>query len=135
MSPERAQLSFWHSGGEDLAALLEDVAAYLGGHSDVVDGDYGSPEPNRAMSLLARVDAAQAAHAAREALGETLVDLYRREINCGLSSFWDAGWRVWIGDAVNGFQSVAEFPDEDFERIAEWLRTQADALFPPEDRR
>lgn len=36
--------------------LLNDVSDFLDNYVDVLDGDYGEPRPNRAMSLKARVD-------------------------------------------------------------------------------
>jgi hypothetical protein len=36
--------------------LLNDVAEFLEGQSDVDDGSYGEPVPNRAMSLLMAVE-------------------------------------------------------------------------------
>lgn len=38
-----------------LLAMLGECAEYLENHSDVVDGSYGEPAPNRAMSLLTEV--------------------------------------------------------------------------------
>lgn len=38
-----------------LLATLHEVAEFLEGQSDVVDGDYGIPRPNRAMTLLQEV--------------------------------------------------------------------------------
>lgn len=37
---------------------LNEVAEFLEGQSDVRDGAYGEPEPNKAMSLLAHVEEA-----------------------------------------------------------------------------
>lgn len=71
-------------------------------------------------------------------LVQELKALYRREMNCELSSFWDGGWTFKLGDRVNGFtltegqyddlQGVAtllaelnqEFADNDAEREAEY---------------
>lgn len=39
-------------------------------------------------------------------LGEALARLYRSEINVSISTFWDGGWDVKLGDEMNGF--VAE---------------------------
>lgn len=39
-----------------LEALLADCAEFLDGYSDVVDGDYGEPAPNAAMSLLSAIN-------------------------------------------------------------------------------
>lgn len=36
--------------------LLNEIAEFLENQSDVVDGSYGEPHPNRAMSLLQQVD-------------------------------------------------------------------------------
>lgn len=36
--------------------LLNEIAEFLENQSDVVDGSYGEPHPNRAMSLLRQVD-------------------------------------------------------------------------------
>lgn len=36
--------------------LLERVSEFLDGYCDVVDGDYGEPRPNQAMSLKREVD-------------------------------------------------------------------------------
>ena len=39
-----------------LEELLERCAEFLDGYSDVVDGDYGEPEPNKAMRLLSEIN-------------------------------------------------------------------------------
>jgi hypothetical protein len=39
----------------ELEELLERCAEFLDGYSDVVDGDYGIPEPNKAMALLSEI--------------------------------------------------------------------------------
>jgi len=36
-------------------------------------------------------------------MDEILQAYYRDEINISISSFWDAGWYIEIGDKVNGF--------------------------------
>lgn len=41
---------------ESTIGLLNEIAEFLDGYSDVVDGSYGEPHPNRAMSLLQQVD-------------------------------------------------------------------------------
>jgi hypothetical protein len=38
-----------------LEELLERCAEFLDGYSDVVDGDYGVPEPNEAMRLFTEI--------------------------------------------------------------------------------
>ena len=39
-----------------LEELLERCAEFLDSYSDVVDGDYGEPEPNNAMRLLTAIN-------------------------------------------------------------------------------
>jgi hypothetical protein len=39
-----------------LEELLERCAEFLDGYSDVVDGDYGEPEPNKAMRLFTEIN-------------------------------------------------------------------------------
>lgn len=39
----------------ELEELLERCADVLDSYSDVIDGDYGIPEPNKAMSLLSEI--------------------------------------------------------------------------------
>ncbi|MFZ5717386.1 MAG: hypothetical protein ACOY3N_31540 [Bradyrhizobium sp.] len=51
-----------------------------------------------------------------------LQDLYDSEINFAIIAFWDAGFKVMLGDEVNGFSAterVNNFPD-----AIEWLRTR-----------
>jgi hypothetical protein len=38
-----------------LEELLQRCAEFLDGYSDVVDGDYGVPEPNEAMRLFTEI--------------------------------------------------------------------------------
>lgn len=70
-------------------------------------------------------------HTIRDCSLETVLGaLYSQEINCGLSSFWDGGWRVWIGDEMNGHRAEADFGRGDLHLIAEWLATNAERLYP-----
>jgi hypothetical protein len=39
----------------ELEELLERCADVLDSYSDVIDGDYGVPEPNKAMALLSEI--------------------------------------------------------------------------------
>jgi hypothetical protein len=48
-------------------------------------------------------------------LGELIDKLYASEINCSVSTMWDAGMHVQLGDELNGF--VAET----------WVNTSAEA--------
>jgi hypothetical protein len=52
-----------------------------------------------------------------------LHDLYDSEINFSISSFWDAGFQVKLGDDLNGF--VASGIAKTFDEAAEWLRVRA----------
>lgn len=42
-------------------SVLHEIEEYLDGKSDVIDGDYGQPRPNREMTLLGEVQLAIAA--------------------------------------------------------------------------
>lgn len=52
---------------------------------------------------------------------QALKALYAEEINVQISSFWDGGWTVKIGDEMNGFSEEALFWNENFDKIAEYL--------------
>jgi hypothetical protein len=41
-----------------------------------------------------------------------LKNLYASEINCSISSFWDAGWNVKLGDEMNSFAAESNFMTE-----------------------
>lgn len=61
--------------------------------------------------------------------------LYEHEINCGITSYWDEGYRAWIGDDLNGRQVEAEFhPNPQYGRpiaeIGNWLWQSAVTLYP-----
>lgn len=38
-----------------------------------------------------------------------LKELYAREINVSISSFYDGGWEVRFGDRINGFENSDDF--------------------------
>ena len=57
-------------------------------------------------------------------------DLYDREINAGLQSFFDAGVTVYLGDELNGRQVEQTFALEELSLIPAWLRAEAARLFP-----
>lgn len=65
-------------------------------------------------------------------LTAVLSGLYASEINCGLSSFWDAGWEAWIGDEMNG-RKVETTDLSSLDDVARWLHEQALALYPGSD--
>lgn len=57
-----------------------------------------------------------------------LQDLYHSEINFSVSTFWDGGFDVKLGDAVNGF--VAERSFDRWGQVEPWLMEQAITHFP-----
>jgi hypothetical protein len=54
--------------------------------------------------------------------------LYNSEINFEVSGFFDAGFDVRLGDALNGF--LAQGKVETWAEVEAWLRDQALAHFP-----
>jgi hypothetical protein len=54
--------------------------------------------------------------------------IYDSEINFEVSGFYDAGFDVRLGDALNGF--VAQGKVETWEEVEAWLRDQALTHFP-----
>lgn len=59
---------------------------------------------------------------------EELQKLYDAEINFSITTFWDAGFTVKIGDEINGFVAQANF-DTAKEAIA-WVIEKAKELYP-----
>lgn len=62
-------------------------------------------------------------------LQKELKKLYDSEINVRIESFWDASWRVALGDSVNGYQ----WPEWDFcelDEIVDALRELAKEHYP-----
>lgn len=55
-------------------------------------------------------------------------DLYHSEINFSVSTFWDGGFDVKIGDDMNGF--VAETTLDRWGMVEPWLKEQALLHFP-----
>jgi hypothetical protein len=43
----------------EMEEILDEIEEFLEGQMDVVDGSYGEPHPNRAMQLLAALQAAR----------------------------------------------------------------------------
>lgn len=56
--------------------------------------------------------------------------LYEHEINCSISSFWDGGWEVKIGDDMNGFKSSSQFDNAELELVADWLISETYKVYP-----
>lgn len=57
-----------------------------------------------------------------------LSDLYDSEINFSISTFWDAGFDIKLGDAMNGFR--AEGTRRTFSEAVEALREWAIEHYP-----
>jgi hypothetical protein len=64
-----------------------------------------------------------------------LCSLYASEINVSLcvSSFWDEGWEVKLGDTVHGFKVQKTFANAELDQAAPWLAAQASLLYPGSD--
>lgn len=60
---------------------------------------------------------------------DILQTLYDSEINCRIESFWDGGWRGWLGDELNGFQ-FATVRGETLAECVTNLASQACAAYP-----
>ena len=52
---------------------------------------------------------------------------YAHETNVTVSSFWDIGWRIQIGDPVNGFKAEIDCVRDLDGEGAEWLREFGDS--------
>ena len=56
--------------------------------------------------------------------------LYDKEINCGMQSFWDNGFDVWLGDDMNGIHITENFRGDQMDKAAKWLYAQAHKFYP-----
>lgn len=63
-------------------------------------------------------------------LEETIKALYESEINCGLQSFWDGGFEVWLGDEHNGIMACQNFAASELDRAGDWLGDKAREIYP-----
>ena len=59
---------------------------------------------------------------------DPLKDLYDSEINWSLSTFWDGGIDVKLGDELNGFKDEANF--DTIGECVDWLVEAACAYYP-----
>lgn len=57
-----------------------------------------------------------------------LQDLYDSEINVSISTFWDAGYDMKIGDNMNGFDEEGSV--ETWAEVEPWLERAAIAHYP-----
>lgn len=58
-------------------------------------------------------------------------DLYDDEINFTVSTFWDGGFEVQIGDDMNGFKASATFWH--WGQVEQWLIAEAIKHWPKSD--
>jgi len=63
-------------------------------------------------------------------LTEVMQFLYEHAINCRISSFWDGGFDVYLGDENNGYKEQCNFDSEDLDKAAEWLYNVAVHHYP-----
>jgi len=63
-------------------------------------------------------------------LVEAMQYLYEHEINCQVSSFWDSGFSVELGDHMNGFTHDAVFEAHELEQAGDWLVGMAKSEYP-----
>ena len=61
-------------------------------------------------------------------LSAVLYELYGSEINVSISSFWDGGWEVKLGDEMNGF--IATTNVKDIFAAGQWLAEEAFVRYP-----
>jgi len=54
--------------------------------------------------------------------------LYRNEINFSISCFWDGGFDVTLGDAINGFKAKENF--DTLPECTAWLEVSARKFYP-----
>ena len=78
---------------------------------------------------------------------EIMAALYDSEINCSLSSFWDGGFTLALGDTVNGWKETAlwwppsQFCNDEaawlnetgWQEMAEWLHAMVLKHYPDSD--
>jgi hypothetical protein len=64
-----------------------------------------------------------------------LCALYASEINVSIciSSLWDEGWEVKLGDTVQGFKVKQTFANAELDKAARWLAEQASLHYPESD--
>ena len=63
-------------------------------------------------------------------IDEAIADLFRREINCGCETFFDAGIRLWISDQMNDRRAETQLSRGHFAESGQWLIDAARQLFP-----
>jgi hypothetical protein len=61
-------------------------------------------------------------------VGAKLQALYDAEVNYRLSTFWDGGFTVRLGDDLDGWQPERNFPT--LEDAVDWLLSEAGIALP-----
>lgn len=56
--------------------------------------------------------------------------LYDSEINCGIKSFWDNGFDVFLGDEMNGIHEEINFDSDKLNEAGIWLHNKACEFYP-----
>jgi hypothetical protein len=59
--------------------------------------------------------------------------VYDSEINLGMQSDWQGGFRVWLGDDWLGHIVEGWFDPEEFNKIGPWLDYQTRRFYPESD--
>lgn len=63
-------------------------------------------------------------------LASLLTKLYASEINVSVSSFWDRGWTIQLGDIGNGLKASSDFDNEHLDQAVRWLAEVAFQYYP-----
>jgi hypothetical protein len=58
-------------------------------------------------------------------LVKALQRLYETETNINISSFWDSGWTVKLGDGLNGHDAERTFHNDELGELANWIERQS----------
>jgi hypothetical protein len=82
------------------------------------------------LSRLSRAPEGDTTNPRSDNLLDVIAALYASEINCSVSTFWDTGWTVRLGDDMNRFAAEATFRPEELDGAAAWLAERACALYP-----
>jgi hypothetical protein len=64
---------------------------------------------------------------------DIMAGIYNSEINTGLQSDWEGGFRVWLGDNWIGHIVEGWFYPDEFSKIGPWLDYQTRRFFPESD--
>ena len=67
----------------------------------------------------------------RDARLRVLIQLYESEINCGIESFWDAGFRVWLGLPDNPVAMMETKLDSSVDDLEQAFETHVEQPVPP----